>query len=75
MVALLVLFTIVACLVVDGILMSVRERHAVVSGKAVPVPMENMVFAQDGGEPRGPETEKDRNISWEEVESGGKEAE
>ncbi len=54
MVALLVLFTIVACLVVDGILMSVRERHAVVSGKAVPVPMENMVFAQDGGEPRGP---------------------
>lgn len=48
MVALLVVLTIVGCLVVDGIVVAMRERRAVaVSGHRVP----EMVFAQDGGEP------------------------
>jgi len=70
MVALLVLFTIVACLVADGIVMAVREKRAAAARERNLVPMENIVIAQDGGEPRGPEAEKDRNIPWEDVESG-----
>lgn len=49
MVALLVVLTIVACLVVDGIVVSVRERRTVSMPQGQVVP--EMVFAQDGGEP------------------------
>ena len=70
MVALLVVLTILVCLVADGILMSVREKRAVTAGERKFVPTKNMIFAQDGGEPRKPEGEKDRNIPWEDVESG-----
>lgn len=55
MVALLVVLTIVACLVVDGIVVSVRERRAVTAGQSVGAVPE-MVFAQDGGEPVADET-------------------
>lgn len=70
MVALLVVLTIFICLVADGILMSVREKRAVAAGERKLVPAKNMVFAQDGGELKKPESEKDRNIPWEDVESG-----
>ena len=70
MVALLVLFTIVACLVADGIVVALREKDVVAERDRKLVPMESMVFAQDGGESREFEGEKDRNIPWEDVESG-----
>ncbi len=57
MVALLVLFTIVGCLVVDSIVLSVRERRAVMVGGRKLTGAENMVFAQDGGKPVKKETE------------------
>ena len=50
MVALLVLFTIVGCLVVDSIVLSVRERRTVMAGERKLAGVESMVFAQDGGE-------------------------
>jgi len=57
MVALLVLFTIVGCLVADSIVMSVRERRVVaVSGRKL-TGAESLVFAQDGGKPIKKETE------------------
>ena len=51
MVALLVIFTIVGCLIVDSIVVSVRERRAVTVGEREMVGAHAMVFAQDGGEP------------------------
>ncbi|NOY23140.1 MAG: hypothetical protein GXO70_06495 [Acidobacteria bacterium] len=62
MVALLVLFTIVGCLVVDSIVLSVRERRAVMAGERKLTGAESMVFAQDGGKPveKETETEADR---------------
>ncbi len=70
MVALLVLFAIVACLVADGIVVALREKEVVAERDRKLVPMESMVFAQDGGESREFEDEKERNIPWEDVESG-----
>ncbi len=70
MVALLVVLTILVCLVADGILMSVREKRAVTGREGKLVATKSMVFAQDGGEPRKSEVEKDRNVPWEDVESG-----
>ena len=63
MVALLVVLTIVACLIVDGIVVSVREHRAVsaASGQVVP----EMVFAQDGGEPIDEQKEKVDNTEEE----------
>lgn len=46
MVALLVLGTIVACLLVDGIVLMRRESKVATSPVLTPV----LVFAQDGGE-------------------------
>ncbi len=48
MVALLVIFTILAFLVVDGIVLSLRRRREGVSEYS---PSSNLVFAQDGGKP------------------------
>ncbi len=52
MVALLVLFTIVGCLLADSIVLSVRERRAVAvtAGRKL-AGAESLVFAQDGGKP------------------------
>ncbi len=51
MVALLVLFMILGCLLADAILLSVRERRAVKAGELSTTPAHAMVFAQDGGKP------------------------
>jgi len=61
MVALLVIFTIVGCLVVDSIVLSVRERRSVMAGERKLAGVESMVFAQDGGKP----VEKDEKGSGE----------
>ena len=70
MVALLVVLTILLCLLADGILVTVRERNKDGVKERDLMGTENMVFAQDGGESREFEGEKDRNIPWEDVESG-----
>ncbi len=67
MVALLVLFTIVGCLVADSILLSVRERRAAVAGQAATVGQHAMVFAQDGGKPVKDDKETEREVEWEDV--------
>ncbi|NOY23141.1 MAG: hypothetical protein GXO70_06500 [Acidobacteria bacterium] len=58
MVALLVVFTILACLLADAILLSVREHRAVRASQVSTVPAHGLVFAQDGGEP----VEKDEKV-------------
>ncbi len=68
MVALLVVFTIVGCLVADSILLSVREHRAVTAGQVATVGEHAMVFAQDGGEPVKAEKEEDREVEWEDVQ-------
>ena len=69
MVALLVVFTILACLLADAILLSVRERRAVTAGQVSAVPAHEIVFAQDGGEP----VEKDESVlgevPWKDMDS------
>lgn len=50
MVALLVIFTILACVVADGIVVSMRNRKLAIAGPRV-VPIPEMVFSQDGGTP------------------------
>jgi len=67
MVALLVVLTILLCLLADGILVTVRERNKVGVKERDLMGTENMVFAQDGGEPTKVRADKERNISWEEV--------
>ena len=67
MVALLVLFTIVGCLVTDAIVLSVREHRAVTAGQVATVGEHAMVFAQDGGEPVKGEKEADREVEWKDV--------
>ncbi len=47
MVALLVLLTILTFLVIDGVVLSLKARK----GHATALMEQNMVFAQDGGEP------------------------
>ncbi|NOZ14003.1 MAG: hypothetical protein GXO69_10220 [Acidobacteria bacterium] len=59
MVALLVLFTIVGCLLADSIVLSVRQRKAVMAGERRLTGAESLVFAQDGGKPVKKETEAD----------------
>ena len=70
MVALLVLFTIVGCLVADSIVLSVRERRAATVGQVATIGEHAMVFAQDGGEAVEAEKEKetDREVKWEDVQ-------
>ncbi|NOZ14004.1 MAG: hypothetical protein GXO69_10225 [Acidobacteria bacterium] len=66
MVALLVLFAILACLLADAILLSVREHRAATAGSLAKTPAGSMVFAQDGGKP----VKKDENgigeVHWKE---------
>ena len=69
MVALLVLFTIVGCLVVDSIVLSVRERRAVMAGEQKLTGAESMVFAQDGGKPVEKEIETDTETDTVEKDS------
>ena len=68
MVALLVLFTIVGCLVTDSIVLSVREHRAVTAGQVATVGEHAMVFAQDGGESVKAEKDTDREVEWEDVQ-------
>ncbi len=70
MVALLVLFTIVGCLVADSIVLSVRQHRAVTAGQVATIGEHAMAFAQDGGEPIEAEKEKetDREVKWEDVQ-------
>jgi len=70
MVALLVVFTIIGCLVADSIIMSVRERRAATAGQVATIGEHAMVFAQDGGEAVEAEKEKetDREVKWEDVQ-------
>ncbi len=63
MVALLVVLTIVACLIVDGIVVSVRERKAVAAPQGQVVP--ELVFAQDGGEPMDEQVKKEEETEKE----------
>jgi len=69
MVALLVVFTILACLLADTILLSVRERKEVTADQISAIPAHAMVFAQDGGDP----VEKDESVlgevSWKDMDS------
>ncbi len=67
MVALLVLFTIVGCLVMDSIVLAVREHRAVTAGQVATVGKHAMVFAQDGGKPVKTEKDEDREVEWEDV--------
>ena len=69
MVALLVLFTIVACLLADAVVTALRKKAVVAVGERKPVPTGNLVFAQDGGEKIQAEQERDRVIPWADVES------
>ncbi|PJB82324.1 MAG: hypothetical protein CO090_02605 [Acidobacteria bacterium CG_4_9_14_3_um_filter_49_7] len=69
MVVLLVILTF-AILLVGGIILERRENRERQEARVLRQPAQQAVFAQDGGEPRGPEAEKDRNIPWEDVESG-----
>lgn len=68
MVALLVLFTIVGCLVADSIVLSVRERRAATAGQVATVGEHAMVFAQDGGKPVEAEKEEEREMEWKDVQ-------
>lgn len=69
MVALLVVFTILACLLADAILLSVRERRAVRAAQVTTVPTHGMVFAQDGGEPVKEEEKAINEVHWKEMDS------
>ncbi len=70
MVALLVVFTIVACLLADAILLSVRERRAVTAGQAATTPaVHAMVFAQDGGKPVEKDEKVIGEVPWKEIDS------
>jgi len=72
MVALLVLFTILGCLLADAILLSVREHRAVTAGQLSRTPAHAMVFAQDGGEPveKGEKNEKViGEVPWKDMDS------
>ncbi|RLE16450.1 MAG: hypothetical protein DRJ14_08570 [Acidobacteria bacterium] len=66
MVALLVLFTILACLLADAILLSVRERRAATAGQLARTPAHAMVFAQDGGEPVKKDEKGLDGVPWKE---------
>ncbi len=75
MVALLVLFMILGCLLADAILLSVRERRAVKAGEWSTTPAHAMVFAQDGGKPVEQLKEQGRQIPWEDIGRGKDEPE
>ncbi len=64
MVALLVILTIIACLTVDMIVLSLRKKRAEARKLALEP---NLVFAQDGGKPVD-KKEKSDNISNESKE-------
>ena len=64
MVALLVVLTIVACLTVDMIVLSLRKKRAEARGLAMEP---DLVFAQDGGKPV-----KEREENIEKKETGEK---
>ncbi len=68
MVALLVVFTIIGCLVADSIIMSVRERRAATAGQVATIGEHAMVFAQDGGEAVEAEKEEEREMEWKDVQ-------
>ncbi len=57
MVALLVILTIIACLTVDMIVLSLRKKRAEARKLALEP---NLVFAQDGGEPADNDIENEK---------------
>ncbi|MCK5878410.1 MAG: hypothetical protein KAH24_01430 [Holophagae bacterium] len=69
MVALLVVFTILACLLADSILLSVRERRAIAAVQVSTVPAHAMVFAQDGGEPVENDESVLGEVPWKDMDS------
>jgi len=70
MVALLVLGTIVACLLVDGIIISLRERRVAEAKSLSPSVAQSLVFAQDGGEKiENEKCENPEEVAWEGLQS------
>ena len=69
MVALLVVFTILACLLADAILLSVRERRAIAAVQVSAAPAHAMVFAQDGGEPVENDESVLGEVPWKDMDS------
>ncbi len=65
MVALLVIFTILAFLAVDGIVLSIRKRREGVTSRT---PSAELVFAQDGGKPM----EENKNSEKKNQKASGK---
>lgn len=70
MVALFVLGTIIACLLVDGILLSYRERKTAGAESMSPSLTPELVFAQDGGEKlKEKKDDKPEEVKWEGLQS------
>jgi hypothetical protein len=67
MVALLVVGTIIACLLADGILLSYRERKGASESVTSQTLSPSLVFAQDGGE-KIKESEQPKEVKWDGLE-------
>ncbi len=67
MVALLVVGTIIACLLVDGILLSYREWKGASETATANTLSPSLVFAQDGGE-KVKKSEQVEEVKWDGLE-------